>query len=71
MMELSEIQQYLLNHKGALPQVAADSGVSYDSVLRIMRGHVNPRYSTMQALTVYIKSKKKPRRKVRAQNVKV
>lgn len=47
---LASVRSQLIKSRGRLRQIAHASGVSYDTVLRIMRGTVDPGYSKVKAL---------------------
>ncbi|MBH2008317.1 MAG: hypothetical protein I8H71_01320 [Xanthomonadaceae bacterium] len=48
--------------RGDLPRVAEDSGISYDTILRIKNRQNDPGYSKVRALHDYLFAAAKPRR---------
>lgn len=55
MNELSFVRDRLERSVGHLRQVASDTGISYDTLLRIKRGDVDPGYSKVHALWMYFR----------------
>lgn len=47
------IRQRLAEDTGRLRQIAADTGISYDTILRIKNGEGDPGYSKVQTLATY------------------
>ena len=51
---LETVQQELLRRKGSLRSVAENTGLHYDTVLRIMRGTFDPGYSKVRRIAVVL-----------------
>lgn len=51
---LEEVVTALVERKGDLPRVAKESGVPYDTVLRIKNRENDPGYSKVRALYDYL-----------------
>lgn len=52
---LTQVRTRLQAKKGRLREIAAESGISYDTVLRIKNGEGDPGFSKVQALHQYLK----------------
>lgn len=51
---LEAVVRELTNRQGDLPKVAQDTGIPYDTVLRIKRRENDPGYSKVQTLHRYL-----------------
>lgn len=51
---LAEVVQELNRRQGDLPRVARETGIPYDTVLRIKRQENDPGYSKVKALHDYL-----------------
>lgn len=56
---LSRVVTELRARSGTLRRVAAESGVAYDTVLRIKNGEGDPSYGRVRKLADYLFSKRK------------
>ena len=55
-MKLQEIKDSLLHSN--LSKVSKASGVHYNGLTRLMKGETDPRYSTVEALRLYLEARK-------------
>ena len=54
---LEFVRSQLAAHKGDLRRVAAESGIAYDTCLRVKNGEGDPGYSKVRKLADYFASK--------------
>lgn len=57
-VSIQDVRTRLIELRGALTLVSKESGVSYDTVLRIMHGEGDPGYSKVEMLHNYLFKKK-------------
>ena len=57
---LEQVVQELVRRQGDLPKVARDTGLAYDTVLRIKNRQNDPGYSKVQALARYLFPERTP-----------
>lgn len=55
---LTQVRTRLQANKGRLREIAAESGLSYDTVLRIKNGEGDPGFSKVQTLYRHLKGGK-------------
>jgi predicted transcriptional regulator len=63
---LQQVRDALHKKRGALREIARDSGVSYDTVLRIRDGETDPGFSKVAALHAVLFQKKSRSRSIPA-----
>lgn len=55
---LQQVRSALETNKGRLRDIAAETGISYDTVLRIKNGEGDPGFSKVQTLYRFLKRSK-------------